>query len=191
MVPFYKAYMAWRLGVLALEQGQIGLAKTKISEMKVLLPEVEGKNKGRIIALLDLLQGEALLTQGDLDGALAASQKACGPESPCFSIGISWQFNANVSYSMDLMARVFAKKGDVAKAISEYERLFKIPFTYKSVYFVHPLYHYRLGLLYERAGEFAKAGAQYERFLDLWKDADPGQPEVEDAKTRLAGLKGK
>ena len=191
LVPFYKAYMAWRLGVLALEQGQIGLAKTKISEMKVLLPEVEGKNKGRIIALLDLLQGEALLTQGDLDGALAASQKACGPESPCFSIGISWQFNANVSYSMDLMARVFAKKGDVAKAISEYERLFKIPFTYKSVYFVHPLYHYRLGLLYERAGEFAKAGAQYERFLDLWKDADPGQPEVEDAKTRLAGLKGK
>jgi hypothetical protein len=39
-------------------------------------------------------------------------------------------------------------------------------------------------------GQQAKAIENYEKFLNLWKDADPGTAEVEDAKKRLAGLKG-
>jgi len=36
----------------------------------------------------------------------------------------------------------------------------------------------------------AKTIGHYEKFLDPWKDANPGIAEVEDAKKRLAGLKG-
>ncbi len=45
-----------------------------------------------------------------------------------------------------------------------------------------------LGKIYEQQGNTTKAIEHYEKFLELWKDADPGIPEVEDAKKRLAGL---
>ncbi len=35
----------------------------------------------------------------------------------------------------------------------------------------------------------AKATEHYEKFLDLWKDADSDFDEVEDARKKLAGLK--
>lgn len=38
-------------------------------------------------------------------------------------------------------------------------------------------------------GSFVKAGEQYEAFLELWKDAVPDLPEVEEAKKRLASLR--
>jgi len=34
----------------------------------------------------------------------------------------------------------------------------------------------------------AKAIEHYEKFLDLWKNADSGIPEVEDTTNRLAAL---
>jgi eukaryotic-like serine/threonine-protein kinase len=49
--------------------------------------------------------------------------------------------------------------------------------------------HYLLGMAYEKLGLTAKAIRKYEEFLDIWENADPGLPEVIDAKQRQKKLK--
>ncbi len=46
-----------------------------------------------------------------------------------------------------------------------------------------------VGKIHEQQGDRAKAIEHYDKFLDLWKDADPGIAEVDDARERLEGLK--
>ncbi|EQB63639.1 MAG: hypothetical protein RBG1_1C00001G1218 [candidate division Zixibacteria bacterium RBG-1] len=49
--------------------------------------------------------------------------------------------------------------------------------------------YYFLAQAYEKSGWKQKAIEKYQEFLDIWKEADPGIPEVADAKQRLAKLK--
>jgi tetratricopeptide (TPR) repeat protein len=49
--------------------------------------------------------------------------------------------------------------------------------------------HYLLGLAYQELGRSKEAIGQYREFLEIWKHADPGIPEVEDAKERLKRLR--
>jgi tetratricopeptide (TPR) repeat protein len=49
---------------------------------------------------------------------------------------------------------------------------------------------HRLAGIYERLGNTERARYWYGRFLNDWRNADPGMPEVEDAKRRLAVLGG-
>ena len=139
----------------------------------------------------ELLEGEVLFLQGSLDEALAAGQRVFGRESPHWKdLRRRTKLNNYLVYYFDLIARIYTEKGDVGQAIQEYERLFKLSISGAPTFLIHPLYHYRLGILYEKAGNTVKAIENYEKFLDLWKDADPGIAEVDDARERLAGLKG-
>ncbi|MCI0480511.1 MAG: tetratricopeptide repeat protein, partial [Candidatus Dadabacteria bacterium] len=186
VAPEERIEWAFDMGMLQLGQGQVGQAKARLSEILSLLPEIVKEQQPEYHLRHELLQGEILLVQGKLDEALACAKKACGPDSPYWRRG-GIIFIAQ-SYYMDLAARTYARKGDTRQAISEYERLLGTNFSTGFTFPVHPLYRYRLGLLYEKTNDSQNARSQLERFLLLWKDADPGAAEVEDAKKRLAAL---
>ena len=86
------------------------------------------------------------------------------------------------------LAWAYLKMGNLHKAIEVYDRITTLKsgrFEYSDIYAKS---FYMIGKIYEQQGKKAKAIEHYERFLQLWKDADPGIVEVGDARERLAGL---
>jgi tetratricopeptide (TPR) repeat protein len=79
--------------------------------------------------------------------------------------------------------------GDLEAAQREYENILTLTTGRLSNGDLYVKSYYQLGKICEQKGDTAKAIENYEKFLDLWKDADPGIAEVEDARKRLAGLK--
>jgi tetratricopeptide (TPR) repeat protein len=54
---------------------------------------------------------------------------------------------------------------------------------------IHPTYYFRLAKLYEEKGKLNKAIENYQKFLEIWKNADNELPEIVKAKNRLHNLK--
>jgi tetratricopeptide (TPR) repeat protein len=78
-------------------------------------------------------------------------------------------------------------------AIAEFERYTTFVQPYFSTQRDHLAgTHRRLGELYDAKGNAAKAIDHYEKFVELWKDADPElQPKVKAARARIEELKKK
>ena len=106
-------------------------------------------------------------------------------------ISFSWYSQNNQAvrflFTREALARAYEQRGEVYKAISVFEKVILSPVK-EHPEMIYPKYHYRLARLYEKSGRTSDAVSHYEKFFDLWKDADPGIPEVEDAKKRVTGL---
>lgn len=97
------------------------------------------------------------------------------------------KFDFTVSY---FLAQAYLETGRLDEAVKGLEKLLNRYYeerAYNPIWSVKA--HYLLGLAYEKSGWKQKAIEKYQEFLDIWKDADPGIKEVEDAKQRLAKLK--
>ena len=89
---------------------------------------------------------------------------------------------------IDPLAFAYYKAGDYKKARQEYERI--IHLTTGRLFYgdIYTKSFYMLGKIYEEEDIQRQAIENYEKFLGLWKDADSGIAEVEDAKNRLAEM---
>ncbi len=100
--------------------------------------------------------------------------------------------NANSAAHLDLsnsIALAYYRDGDLNQARDEYEKIATYHNGRISYGDIYAKSFYMLGMVYEELGDNVKAIENYEKFLGLWKEADPELPEPPDAKKRLAGLK--
>jgi len=77
------------------------------------------------------------------------------------------------------LANAYLELGQLDEVINEYQRILRLNPNY-------PLVHYHLGQTYERQGNHDRARAEYERFIQVWKDSDADLLEVSAAKKWLA-----
>lgn len=89
----------------------------------------------------------------------------------------------------DSLGLAYFKSEKYEKAREEYESMASPEIDRLNYGDIYVKSFYMLGKIYEKQGETAKAFENYEKFLELWKDADPGLPEVDDARQRLAELR--
>ncbi|MFB0565701.1 MAG: tetratricopeptide repeat protein [Candidatus Aminicenantaceae bacterium] len=74
---------------------------------------------------------------------------------------------------IDPLAKAYYLSGDLDRAQEEYERITRLTMGRLGYGDIYAKSFYFLGNIYEQKGEKAKAIEHYQKFLSLWKDADP------------------
>jgi tetratricopeptide (TPR) repeat protein len=162
----------WLVGIL-LQNRDVPRAEAVLSELK---HDIEGLDSSSMQAYWGAL-GCIEQAKGDLPAAIAHLEKGV-------------RGNSFIPRHLSL-ARAYLEAKRFGDAARELEGMTSDYFDEGRILSFGPIFHFHLASAYERMGEAAKAAAEYERFLDILKNADSVIPEVNDARQHLAQLKKK
>jgi tetratricopeptide (TPR) repeat protein len=167
-------------GLIRLRQGDIPGAEKAAVELKAVL---DGWLNPKLIRRWHHLAGEIDLAKGRLGDALAHHEQAvallphqCEPDGD----SLAPYFSA--------LANAYAAAGDLARARDWYEATLALTSGRLIFGDTYATSHLRLGKILQQQGREAEATRRYQAFLDLWRDADPSRPELEEARVSLAAL---
>jgi serine/threonine protein kinase/Tfp pilus assembly protein PilF len=167
------------IGRIRLEMKSMDKAQKTADELKKLIEK--GMNR-KAIRLYYHLMGMIELKKQNFSEAIEYFNQALSL--------LPSQFNPNDGQALfiDPLAFAYYKAGDYEKARQEYERIINL--TTGRLFYgdIYAKSFYMLAKIFEEKKMPKQAIEHYEKFLDLWKDADPGIVEAEDAKNRLAEM---
>ena len=164
-------------GLIYIDMNLIDEAQKVANELKVLCETAPNPST---IRRYYNLQANIELARGNFVDSIALIEKALSLLSANLSAKL---FYANV------LAQAYYRSGDLEKAKLEYVRIQSLPVGRTSYGDYYAKSFYMAGKACEELGENAKAIEYYEKFLELWGDADPEFSEVPDAKKRLTALR--
>jgi serine/threonine protein kinase/tetratricopeptide (TPR) repeat protein len=180
-----RTCMIWQVCALC-DSGNISEAEALYREFERLVPDHQKKFREQkcLCYNSEIVEGKIALAKKDYPEAIRKLESG-------------WQQmvreDTNASdhaYFLDILADAYQLGGRLDRAAETYGRIQELLSGRWNWGAVYTRSYYRLGKVYEQLGKKAEAGESYRKFLNLWKDADPGLPEVPDAKARLATLKG-
>jgi tetratricopeptide (TPR) repeat protein len=174
--------------VLPVVEGRVHVLSRKLDLARARLEAVrkayDSKQQDQVW-MFRALEGEIALEAGDLAAAEAAFIAGEPPiKMDLVRNNLTAHLFLNNSPSNDGLARVKAARGDLPGAIALYRKLLKPDLSSKWNSVLQPLHVLQLARLLERSGDAAAAREQYQRFLALWNRADPGLPELAEARRK-------
>ncbi|MBU1337774.1 MAG: protein kinase [Acidobacteria bacterium] len=173
-------------GLSFLEMGHLDEAQAAANELKSFIEEGINPKK---IRLFHFLQGRIEMAKGNGTGAVEHLEKAVqnrdfGGFYPAF-----YTIENQHLWHLYSLASSYFQIQDYARALVICDEALGLNFHKIGYGDVLSKCYYLKGQIFQKLGQTQNAAASYEKFLELWENADAGLHEITDAQSQLAILR--